>query len=171
MRIRGLLFSALVLLFVALPASAQVWGHGDRPRDGACFYRDYNFRGDYFCVRAGERLSSVPPGFNDRIRSIRVFGDAGVRVFNDVNFRGVHSLLRGDDARNLHEIRVPDDPSKNWADRISSIAVFRRDRDEWRDNDWRDRVHRRDLDWDEQRDREWHREHPYPYNRDHDRDR
>ncbi|HVP63283.1 MAG TPA: peptidase inhibitor family I36 protein [candidate division Zixibacteria bacterium] len=144
MRIRGLLFSALVLMFVALPASAQMWGRGERPHDGACFYRDSNFRGDYFCVKSGERLASLPPGFNDRIRSIRVFGDAAVRVFNDENFRGVHTLFRGDDARNLHDVRVPDNHSKNWADRISSIAVFRRDRDEWRDFDWREHGHDHD---------------------------
>jgi len=161
MRFRVLLFSALVLVTVALPASAQSWGRSEYPRDGACFYRDYNFRGDYFCVRAGERMASLPPGFGDRIRSIRVFGDAAVRVFNDDGFRGVHTLFRGDEARNLHDIRVPDNPSKNWSDRISSIAVFRHDRDEWHDYDWRD-AHRRDLDWDEERDREWHRDHPYP---------
>jgi hypothetical protein len=169
MRFRGFLILTLALLTMALPATAQSWGRGDRPRDGACFYRDYNFRGDYFCVKSGERLGSLPPGFNDRIRSIRVFGDAAVRVFNDENFRGVHTFFRGDAARNLHEIRVPDNPSKNWADRISSIAVFRSDRDEWRDFDWRDRARPRNMDWDEERDREWHREHPYPYDRDRDR--
>ncbi|HUO61582.1 MAG TPA: peptidase inhibitor family I36 protein [Candidatus Acidoferrales bacterium] len=144
MRFRGFLFSVLLLVTAVMPATAQSWGRPDRPRDGACFYRDYNFRGDYFCVRAGERLPSLPPGFNDRIRSIRVFGNTAVRVFNDEGFRGVHSMFRGDDAYNLHEIRVPDNPHKNWADRISSIAVFRPDRDEWRDFDWREGGHRRD---------------------------
>jgi hypothetical protein len=163
MRIRGLLFSVLVLVTAVLPASAQSWGHPNRPRDGACFYRDYNFRGDYFCVNSGDRMASVPPGFNDRIRSIRVFGNSAVRVFNDYNFRGVHTLIRGDEGRNLHDLRVPDDRDKSWADRISSIAVFRPEQDQWRDFDWRGGGRPRNLDWDEQRDREWHQQHPYNY--------
>ncbi|HET8667962.1 MAG TPA: hypothetical protein VFM10_08280, partial [Terriglobales bacterium] len=51
-----------------------VWGRGPQPRQGACFFRDSNFRGDYFCVARGESIRSLPPGFNDRISSVRVFG-------------------------------------------------------------------------------------------------
>lgn len=160
MRIRGLLFSIFVLVAVVLPASAQNWGRPNRPRDGACFYRDYNFRGDSFCVSSGERMASVPPGFNDRIRSIRVFGNAAVRVFNDYNFRGVHTLLRGDLGRNLHDLRVPDNRDKSWSDRISSIAVFRPDQDQWRDFDWRNGGGRPRNDRDDDRD---HQQHPYNY--------
>ena len=45
------------ILSMPAAASAQLrWGRPTVPRDGACFYRDAGFRGDYFCVRAGEDL-------------------------------------------------------------------------------------------------------------------
>ena len=42
-----------------------VWGRHELPREGACFYRDVDFRGDYFCVPRGASYAMVPPGFND----------------------------------------------------------------------------------------------------------
>jgi hypothetical protein len=36
------------------------------PRNGACFFTDYNYRGQSFCVDAGQSAGSVPSGFNDR---------------------------------------------------------------------------------------------------------
>ncbi|MDR3765237.1 MAG: peptidase inhibitor family I36 protein [Acidobacteriota bacterium] len=130
---------ALLLVIVSLPAFAQRdWGHGPQPRSGACFYQNEGFGGNYFCMKIGDRWASLPPGFNDHISSIRVFGGARVRVFNDGNFRGI-SLRLDRDAFNLREIRIPDAPQKSWNDRISSIAVFG-DRDEWDDHrDWHDR--------------------------------
>ena len=78
-------------LFVSMPAvaSAQLrWGRPAVPQDGACFYRDAGFRGDYFCVRAGEDLSWIPNGLNDEISSIRTFGRAEVTVYRDRRFSG-----------------------------------------------------------------------------------
>jgi hypothetical protein len=63
------------VLASASTASAQ-WGGGPMPRQGACFYQDINFRGQYFCVTAGEDLDTMPAGTNDRISSIRVLGRA-----------------------------------------------------------------------------------------------
>ena len=131
---------AFMLLLMSLPALAQWdWGHGQRPKAGACFYQDERFRGNFFCMKVGDRWPSLPPGFNDRISSIRVFGGARLRLFNNDNFGGINILLDRD-ARSLRELRLPDNPSKSWDDRISSIAVFA-DRDEWehRDRDWHDR--------------------------------
>jgi peptidase inhibitor family I36 len=128
MRVRFVAFAMILMFLTTLPASAQWrWGRPHPPKGGACFYRDPGFGGDYFCLRAGEQWPNMPAGFNDRISSIRVFGDARVRLFNDFNFRGP-SLLAD---RDLPDLRaVPMDPRRNWSDRISSIAVFR-GRDRW----------------------------------------
>ncbi len=135
---------AFLLLMMCLPAMAQRdWGRGQRPKSGACFYQNERFRGDFFCLKNGERWPSLPPGFNDRISSIRVFGGARLRLFNNDNFGGI-SILLDRDVASLRDIRMPDNPSKSWNDRISSIAVFG-DRDEWGErhdhdhNDWHDR--------------------------------
>jgi hypothetical protein len=103
---------------------------------GACFFLDADFRGDRFCLKDGERAAVVPPGFNDRITSIRVFGGARVRVFNDGNFGGIN-LVIDQDVNSLQGIPMADNPFKNWNDRISSIMVFR-GHDDW------DRDHHRD---------------------------
>lgn len=99
-----------------------VWGRGRRPKIGACFYRDPNFRGDYFCIERGMSYESLPPGFNDRITSIRVAGGAEVAIFNDTNFRGVNAASR-EGIRDLRYWRLPTDPNRSWNDRISSIQV------------------------------------------------
>jgi hypothetical protein len=91
-----------------------VWGRNQpMPRDGACFYEDANFRGQYFCVPRGATFTALPRGFNDRISSVRVFG-AEVRIFQDRNFRGRSRELRGD-TPNLRG---------DWKDDVSSIRVF-----------------------------------------------
>ena len=137
MRIRIAAITAVLLLAASLPAFAQWdWGRPRPPRSGACFYKDNNFRGDYFCLKDGDRWPSMPRGFNDRITSIRVFGRARLRVFADENFSGA-SLLLDHNVDDLHRIPVSDNRSRSWNDRISSIAVFR-DRDEWEER-YRDR--------------------------------
>jgi hypothetical protein len=130
MRLRFALTAVLFLSFASLPTWAQYrWGRPHPPKVGACFYKDAGFRGDYFCLKLGERWPSMPAGFNDKISSIRIFRDARVRVFQDSEFRG-RSLRLDHDVDNLKEIRLPDNPSKSWNDRISAIAVHG-DRDEW----------------------------------------
>ena len=130
MRLRFALSAFLLLSFTALPALAQQqWGRPRPPKTGACFYRDADFRGDYFCMNDGERWPSMPPGFNDQISSIRVFHGARVRIFNDDNFRGVSVRIDGNVGNLLH-FRLANDPYRSWNDRISSIAVIG-DRDDW----------------------------------------
>ena len=93
---------------------APVWGrNGQNPSEGACFYEDANFRGQYFCAPRGATYTALPQGFNDRISSIRVFGSE-VRIFQDVNFRGRSSEIRSD----VSDLRG------NWKDKVSSIRVF-----------------------------------------------
>lgn len=55
--------------------------------DRVCFYDEPNFRGASLCARPGERLTSLG-GWNDRIESINVRGDAEALVCEDRNFRG-----------------------------------------------------------------------------------
>jgi peptidase inhibitor family I36 len=96
------------------PARAQQWGHGSFPRDGVCFYKDPDFRGDYFCVGSGENLTSVGKGMNDEISSIKIFGRAEVTVYKDVRFEGRSSQF-GSDVRDLKRM--------GWDDLISSVRV------------------------------------------------
>jgi Peptidase inhibitor family I36 len=90
------------------------WGMGRTPDAGACFYRDADFRGEYFCVRVGEPVPMVPGDMNDGISSIRLFGRAGVTVYQDVSFRG-RSARFDTNVRNLGR--------EGWNDQISSIQV------------------------------------------------
>ena len=109
-----MLFVGSVVLATSSPVTAQRWGSGPLPREGACFYRDPNFRGEYFCAGAGENLGRVPSDMNDRISSIRLVGRVEVTVFRDVQFDG-RSTRFNSDIRNLKE--------EGWNDLISSIRV------------------------------------------------
>jgi hypothetical protein len=95
------------------PGVAPVWGREAVPREGACFYEDANFHGQYFCVPRGGTYTSLPRGFNDRISSVRVFG-SGVRIYEDRDFHGRSTELR-------HDVT---DLRGNWRDEVSSIRVF-----------------------------------------------
>jgi hypothetical protein len=116
-QMRSWLPCGLALLAVAIPAVATAqprWGRPTTPRAGACFYRDAGFRGDYFCLTAGEDLPSVPAGLNDQISSIRTFGDAEVTVYQNRRFTG-RSERFPSDVRNLR--------NQGWNDRLSSLEV------------------------------------------------
>jgi hypothetical protein len=117
MRGRSVFVSTIgfICLFLSHSASAQPrWGRERVPNQGACFYEDVNFRGNYFCVRQGDRLPSLPSGMRDRISSVRVFGSAEVTVYRDSNMRGRSARLI-DDVRNLKR--------ESWNDQISSLDV------------------------------------------------
>ena len=94
---------------------------GDWDRDGACFFKDENFRGEKFCVEKGDRMDQVPPGFSDRISSVRLYGRATANVFQDAGFRGPSLQVR-EDVENLQRFQVS--PGHSWNDRISSIRVY-----------------------------------------------
>jgi len=145
---------ALVALYCTLASSIAFAQYNNaRPRDGACFFTDYNFRGQSFCLNEGQDASTIPSGFNDRIRSIRVFGRARVQFFNDSNYRGVSGTTTRD-ISDLRRLPLPDVRSKNWETRISSIQLstggfgggHRGDRDDDRGgwNGGNDRDHDRD---------------------------
>jgi hypothetical protein len=97
-------------------ASAQpVWGHERYPNSGACFYENANWEGRYFGVRDGERVSEMPPGMNDKISSIRLFGNAEAAVWRDHNMSGKTTRFVTSQ-RNLRDT--------GWNDQISSLEVF-----------------------------------------------
>ena len=103
------------------------WGRPNTPREGACFYRDPNFRGSYFCARVGEDIAIMGRQMNDQISSIRTFGDTEVTIFQDPRFRGRWTRLE-DDVRNLRR--------EGWNDSLSSVRINRgwgRDRGAYRD--------------------------------------
>jgi TorA maturation chaperone TorD len=103
------------LAMLAAPVvEAQHWGRPDFPRTGACFFRDADFEGDYFCANVGRELSSLPSGVNDQISSIRTLGDVEVTIFQDGRFEGRSTRFRGD-VRSLKD--------EGWNDRISSLRV------------------------------------------------
>jgi len=134
------LLGAITILSAASAMAQPRWGRPTLPRDGACFYKDKNYGGDYFCTDAGQDIAVLPNGMNDQITSIRTFGNVQVTIYTDGRFRGRSTQLRGD-VRNVGD---------DWNDRISSIRVrgaYRRDRDRDRDGD-RDR-HRR-TQWTDQ---------------------
>jgi hypothetical protein len=107
-------FAIFTVLAASSTVTAQGWGSEPPPGEGVCFYQDADYHGDYFCVRTGEDLSSLPSGMNDRISSIRIFGRAEVTVFKDSRFEG-RSARFNTDVRNLkHE---------DWNDLISSLRV------------------------------------------------
>lgn len=135
--------TALALCFFA---ASWAWAQA-KPRDGACFYTDKQFRGEMFCAQIGEDLSNLPHNFNDRIRSIQVFGRTEVVFFNDAGYKGANGRTR-DDVPDLSQWKLPTAPEKNWSARISSIRLYQNGGDRWGDND---RDHDRD---DQGRDRD-----------------
>jgi hypothetical protein len=110
--------TTVAVLATAVLASSSLSAQRSRdlPRDGACFYKDANFRGDYFCAEAGDDLSSMPSGANNEVSSIRIFGRVNVRVFEDSRYRGA-SLRFDSDVRDLQ--------GESFNDKISSIEIER----------------------------------------------
>jgi hypothetical protein len=96
------------------------WNRRPNPRRGACVYTSRNFTGNHFCVRAGDRLGSLPSNFGDNISSIQVFGGARVTIFNDRNFRNGSTTL----GVSVPDLRaVPFRGGHTWNNRVSSIIV------------------------------------------------
>jgi Peptidase inhibitor family I36 len=115
---RAVVAGALGIAMLATTGlEAQRWGRPRTPSAGACFYRNADFHGDYFCVPAGEDLDQVPSGLNDRISSIRTFGGAEVTVFRNPGFSG-RTARFANDVANLQ--------TEGWNDTLSSLSVRRR---------------------------------------------
>lgn len=97
------------------------WNQRPNPRRGACFYTTAPFRGNRFCVRAGDKLPALPANFGGNVSSVQVFGGARVRLFNDRNFRNGSVVL----AQTVPDLRsVPFRGGHTWNNRVSSVMVF-----------------------------------------------
>jgi hypothetical protein len=126
---RRLLTAIVLLLLAGAPAMLAQdvgrslrWGREPFPRGGACFFKDAGFQGDYFCLRPGQMAGNMPPGFNDKISSVRLFGNSRVSIFNNSDFRGENITFRRD-VPNLRSVPLRSTRSKNWGDRVSSIRI------------------------------------------------
>jgi hypothetical protein len=101
-------------------------------------YQDAEYRGDRLVLYPGDSLDNLSgqtfPGgakLNDGISSIRVEGGAEVYVHADARFRGAVLRLT-ESARNLTGRLLPGSTTTSWNDRISSLRVEQRRRDESR---------------------------------------
>ena len=112
--IRTSALAVAALLMSSAIASAQNWGRPQTPQSGACFYEDVNYGGDYFCAPAGSNSAQVNYRLNNKISSIRLFGNAQVTVYVDQDFRG-KSRTVGSDLTDLRR--------GGWNDRITSFRV------------------------------------------------
>ena len=95
-------------------------GPVNRPRSGACFFKNVNFTGEYFCSERGSNIRQVP--LDDEITSIQVFGRARVTIYKDPSFNGPQATTDRSIA-DLHQWRMPNNPNLNWDNRISSARI------------------------------------------------
>lgn len=103
------------------PAWDQSWNQRPRPKVGACFYTDRNFKGNRFCMNRGQSWPQLPGGYGNNISSIQLFGGASIRLFNDSNFKNGSTMLH----HTVGDLRqVPFRGGHTWNNRISSIQVF-----------------------------------------------
>ncbi len=119
--------------------------HDDQARDRdherergprVILFQDADYRGDRLVLYPGESLDNLSgqtfPGgarLNDGISSIRVEGGAEIYVHADAHFRGAVMRLT-ESARNLIGRLLPGSATTSWNDRISSLRVELRRRDE-----------------------------------------
>jgi len=113
--------AGVVVVFAVLAASSvwaqPRWGRPREPRAGVCFYRDVDFRGQYFCASEGDDIPAMPADMNDKISSVRTFGNVEIRVFQDESYRGRSERFSSS---------IPDLRAAGWNDRVSSLRVGRR---------------------------------------------
>lgn len=97
------------------------WHGGNWAGGGACFYKDRNFGGSFFCLRRGEQRESLG-NYGDDISSVRVFGRARTTIYDDRNFTGARQRVSGD-VGDLRQYPVRQKPGHTWNNRVSSIRV------------------------------------------------
>ncbi len=140
----GRLLLLLGLLSATLGGQAQPRDRDrDRGRDRdhergprVIVYEDADYRGDRLVLYPGDSLENLSGltfenggRLNDRISSIRVEGGAEIYVHADARFRGAVMRLT-ENARDLTGRLLPGSMSASWNDRISSLRVEVRRRDE-----------------------------------------
>ena len=148
MNTRRLFLLSLGLLSALITGQAQSRDRDNREERGrdrdddrqrgprVILYEDAEYRGERLVLYPGdslENLSGMTFGdggrLNDRISSIRVEGGAEVYVHADARFRGAVMRLT-ENVRDLTGRLLPGSVSTSWNDRISSLRVEARRRDE-----------------------------------------
>lgn len=141
-------FLLLGFLAAALTAAAQPRDRRDdhgRERDNGhrrgprvIVYQDAEYRGDSLVLYPGDSLDNLSGltfegggRLNDRISSVRVEGGAEIYVFADPRHRGAVMRLT-ESARDLTGRLLPGSVTTSWNDRISSLRVETRRRDDSR---------------------------------------
>ncbi len=81
--------------------------------DQACFYDLPNFTGDSFC-RGPVRIDALPASANDRITSVRLSGDARVRLCQNPNLGGFCRVVNASEGQ----------LGSSLNNRVSSLEVF-----------------------------------------------
>ncbi len=111
----------------------------DRRGPRVIVYQDADYRGDSRVLYPGDSFEDLSKltfekggRINDRISSIRVEGGAEIYVHADPRFRGPAMRLTND-VRDLTGRWLPGSVSTSWNDRISSLRVEVRRRDERRE--------------------------------------
>ena len=104
------------------PDGPPWWNSGGRPpqgpKNGACFFRDPGFRGDYFCQARGTQGGRVQ--LNNDISSIQISGHTTVTFYEQPNFSGASATTRRS-IDDLKQFRLPN--GSTWNNRISSVVV------------------------------------------------
>lgn len=90
-------------------------GGGGQARNSVCFFEHADFRGRRLCARSGEVARRMPPGWNDKISSLRIRGNAKVQVCSRNRLNG--------NCREFSRDRAF--VGNRWNDRISSFRVAR----------------------------------------------
>ncbi len=79
------------------PGPGPAPGPGPGPSNRACFYDFANYGGASFCRGVGT-INALPAAANDRMSSVRVFGNARVRLCVDPNLGGFCRDVVGNEA-------------------------------------------------------------------------
>jgi hypothetical protein len=95
-------------------------GPANQPRSGACFFKNVNFTGEYFCTARGSDIRQVR--LDDEISSIKILGHSTVTIYKDPNFSGPQATTDRS-ISDLHHWRMPNNPNLNWDNRISSARI------------------------------------------------
>jgi peptidase inhibitor family I36 len=96
------------------------------PRRGrnntVCVFQDIDYRGAYQCFDFGDEVADLGrySSWNDRISSIRVYGNGRVTLYRDINFRG-DRITVDRDVPDLRRVRMTS--SLNWDNQVSSIDI------------------------------------------------
>ncbi len=101
-------------------------GQGQNRGNRVCLYDQPNYAGQSVCFNEGEDVSdffAVPGGWNDRVASIRLFGNVQATIYQDVGFGGA-SYVVSSDIPNLARLRAAE--MRNWGSQVSAMRIERR---------------------------------------------